>query len=70
MYTEKEKQQAINEAINIAKNGTKEEKEQFVEWCCAALKWNSTIISKEAREASALVEAQYKAYLNTLKKIN
>lgn len=68
MYTEQEKQQAINEAINIAKNGTKEEKEQFVEWCCDALKWNATIISKEAREASELVEAQYKAYLNALKK--
>ena len=59
-------QQAINEAIEVAKHGTTEEKQDFVAWACAAINWFSYQFDEESKEGLKVVEAQYKAYLKTL----
>ena len=59
-------QQAINEAIEVAKHGTTEEKQDFVAWACAAINWFSSQFDEESKEGLKVVEAQYKAYLKTL----
>lgn len=61
---DKELQEAINEAKNIAKHGTTADKENFVEWASEALQWLSYQGDKKGVEA---VSTQYKAYLNALK---
>lgn len=63
---DKELQQAINDAIEIAKHGTTEEKENFVEWACAAISWFSSQCDEKSKQALNVVEAQYKAYLEAL----
>ena len=59
-------QQAINEAIEIAKHGTTEEKQDFVAWACTAINYFSSQFNEESKEGLKVVEAQYKAYLKTL----
>lgn len=59
-------QQAIEEAIEIAKTGTTEEKEDFVTWACTAINWFSSQFNEEGKLGLKVVEAQYKAYLNAL----
>lgn len=61
-------EQAINQAIEIARNGTAKEKADFVEWACTAINYYSSQFDKESKEAMSAVEAQYKAYLNALNK--
>lgn len=59
-------QQAIEQAIEIAKTGTKEEKENFVAWACTAINWFSSQFNEESRTGLKVVEAQYEAYLKAL----
>lgn len=63
---EEKLQQAINEAIEIAKTGTTEEKENFVTWACMAISWFSSQFDEESKQGLEAVEAQYKAYLKAL----
>ena len=63
---EEKLQQAINEAIEIAKHGTIEEKQDFVAWACAAINWFSSQFDEESKQALQNVMAQYKAYLEAL----
>ena len=66
---EKTPEEAIEQAKEIAKTGTVEEKENFVEWCCDALDYLSyqlPIGNKETIEAYNVVKAQYYAYLKEL----
>ena len=63
---EEKLQQAINEAIEIAKTGTTEEKQDFVAWACAAINWFSSQFDEESKKGLKVVEAQYKAYLKAL----
>ena len=63
---DKELQQAINDAIEVAKTGTTEEKENFVSWACAAINWFSSQFNEESKRGLKVVEAQYKAYLKAL----
>ena len=63
---DKELQQAINDAIEIAKHGATEEKENFVAWACTAISWFSSQFNEEGRQGLKVVEAQYKAYLKAL----
>ena len=63
---EEKLQQAINDAIEIAKRGTTEEKQDFVAWACAAINWFSSQFNEESKQGLKVVEAQYKAYLETL----
>ena len=63
---DKELQQAINNAIEIAKHGTTEEKEDFVAWACTAINWFSSQFNEEGKQGLKVVEAQYKAYLGAL----
>ena len=63
---EEKLQQAINEAIEIAKTGTVEEKQDFVAWACAAINWFSSQFNEESKNGLKVVEAQYKAYLKAL----
>lgn len=56
-------EKALKEAENLAKNGTKEEKERFVEWACDMIRWFS---SQGDSESVSVVSAQYNAYLNSL----
>lgn len=53
-------EEAIEQAIDIAKNGTKDEQEAFVEWACSALRWLSLQGDSQSCE---IVSKQYKAYL-------
>lgn len=62
----KELQQAINDAIEVAKTGTTEEKENFVTWACMAISWFSSQFDEESKQGLEAVEAQYKAYLKAL----
>lgn len=62
----KELQQAINDAIEIARTGTTEEKQDFVAWACTAINWFSSQFNEESRQRLKVVEAQYKAYLEAL----
>ena len=59
-------QQAINDAIEIAKHGTTEEKQDFVAWACIAINWFSSQFNEEGKQGLKVVEAQYKAYLEAL----
>lgn len=59
-------QQAINDAIEIAKHGTTEEKQDFVAWACVAINWFSSQFNEEGKQGLKVVEAQYKAYLEAL----
>lgn len=45
----KELQQAINDAIEVAKHGTTEEKENFVTWACMAISWFSSQFDEESK---------------------
>ncbi len=63
---DKELQQAINDAIEIAKHGATEEKEDFVAWACMAINWFSSQFDEESKRGLKVVEAQYKAYLEAL----
>lgn len=63
---DKELQQAINDAIEIAKTGTTEEKQDFVAWACMAINWFSSQFNEESKQGLEAVEAQYKAYLEAL----
>lgn len=54
---------AIKQAEDIAKNGTKKEKEYFVDWATMALTWLSF---QGDIEGLSSVSAQYKAYLKAL----
>ena len=59
-------QQAINDAIEVAKTGTTEEKENFVSWECTAINYYSSQFNEESKQALQNVMAQYKAYLEAL----
>ena len=59
-------QQAINDAIEVAKTGTIEEKENFVSWACTAINYYSSQFNEESKQALQNVMAQYKAYLEAL----
>ena len=59
-------QQAITEAIEVAKHGSTEEKQDFVAWACAAINWFSSQFDEESKKGLKVVEAQYKAYLKAL----
>ena len=63
---EEKLQQAISEAIEVAKTGTAEEKQDFVAWACAAINWFSSQFNEESKKGLKVVEAQYKAYLKAL----
>lgn len=63
---DKELQQAINDAIEIAKHGTTEEKEDFVAWACMVINWFSSQFNEKSKQGLEAVEAQYKAYLKAL----
>ena len=63
---EEKLQQAINEAIEIAKHGTTEEKQDFVSWACTAINYYSSQFDEESKQALQNVMAQYKAYLEAL----
>lgn len=63
---EEKLQQAINDAIEIAKTGTTEEKQDFVAWACMAINWFSSQFNEESKQGLKVVEAQYKAYLEAL----
>lgn len=63
---DKELQQAINDAIEIAKHGTTEEKQDFVAWACMAINWFSSQFNEEGKQGLKVVEAQYEAYLEAL----
>ena len=59
-------QQAINDAIEVAKTSTTEEKENFVSWACTAINYYSSQFDEESKQALQNVMAQYKAYLEAL----
>ena len=59
-------QQAINEAIEVAKHGTTEEKQDFISWACTAINYYSSQFDEESKQALQNVMAQYKAYLEAL----
>lgn len=59
-------QQAINDAIEIAKHGTTEEKQDFVSWACTAINYYSSQFNEESKQSLQNVMAQYKAYLEAL----
>lgn len=59
-------QQAINDAIEVARTGTTEEKQDFVTWACTAINWFSSQFNEESKQGLKVVEAQYKAYLEAL----
>ena len=63
---DKELQQAINDAIGVAKTGTTEEKENFVSWACTAINYYSSQFDEGSKQALQNVMAQYKAYLKAL----
>ena len=63
---DKELQQAINDAIEVAKTGTTEEKQDFVSWACTAINWFSSQFNEESKQSLQNVMAQYKAYLEAL----
>ena len=63
---DKELQQAINDAIEVAKTGTTEEKENFVSWACTAINYYSSQFNEESKQALQNVMTQYKAYLEAL----
>lgn len=63
---DKELQQAINDAIEVAKTGTTEEKENFVSWACTAINYYSSQFNEESKQSLQNVMAQYKAYLEAL----
>ena len=63
---DKELQQAINDAIEVAKTGTTEEKQDFVSWACTASKYYSSQFNEESKQALQNVMTQYKAYLEAL----
>ena len=63
---DKELQQAINDAIEVAKHGTTEEKQDFVDWACTAINYYSSQFNEESKQALQNVMAQYKAYLEAL----
>lgn len=54
---------AIQEAEQIARTGTPDEKRGFVAWACEALRWLSF---QGDAEGVRVVSAQYKAYLRAL----
>lgn len=62
---DKELQQAINDAIEVAKTGTTE-KQNFVSWACMVINWFSSQFDEESKQGLEAVEAQYKAYLEAL----
>lgn len=63
---EEKLQQAINDAIEVAKTGTTEEKQDFVSWACTAISYYSSQFNEESKQALQNVMAQYKAYLEAL----
>ena len=63
---DKELQQAINDAIEVAKTGTTEEKQNFVSWTCKTINYYSSQFDEESKQALQNVMAQYKAYLEAL----
>ena len=63
---DKELQQAINDAIEVAKTGKKKKKENFVSWACTAINYYSSQFNEESKQALQNVMAQYKAYLEAL----
>ncbi len=63
---DKELQQAINDAIEVAKTGTIEEKENFVSWACTAINYYSSQFNEESKQSLQNVITQYKAYLEAL----
>lgn len=63
---DKELQQAINDAIEIAKTGTTEERQDFVAWACTAINYYSSQFNEESKQALQNVMTQYKAYLEAL----
>jgi hypothetical protein len=58
-----ELEKAIAKAEDIAKNGTQEQKETFVAWCCESINYLS---SQGDNVGVNLVSEQYKAYLRAL----
>lgn len=48
---DKELQRAINDAIEVAKTGTTEEKQDFITWACTAIKYYSSQFSEESKQA-------------------
>lgn len=62
----KELQQAINDAIEVAKTDTTEEKQDFVAWACTAINYYSSQFNEESKQSLQNVMAQYKAYLEAL----
>ena len=63
---EKNLQQAINDAIEVARTGTTEEKQDFVSWACTAINYYSSQFDEESKQALQNVMVQYKAYLEAL----
>ena len=63
---DKELQQAINDAIEVAKTGATEEKQDFVTWACTAINYYSSQFNEESKQALQNVITQYKAYLEAL----
>lgn len=54
-------EQEIEKAIDLAKNGTREQQENFVDWACSSIRW----LSSQGKFAECeMVEKQYKAYLS------
>lgn len=64
-------ERALMDAIEIAQNGTIEEKENFVEWCAGAIGfWSARAAwDKEAREHLAEVKEMYRLYLKNYKPV-
>ena len=54
-------EEMIAKAVEVAKNGTQEEQESFVEYVCGAISWFSSQGNSRERE---FFEKAYKAYLN------
>lgn len=64
--------QAIQEAKELARHGTSNEKAEFVEWACDSINYLSSQVANGCGdENTALclkrVKLQYEAYLNELK---
>lgn len=61
----------INEAKEIAKNGTKHEKEVFVNFACSSIRYLTEQLlngcgDKNTTKALKIIKAQYKAYLEVI----
>ena len=66
--TEKELQEAIEMAQDIARTGNSENKADFVEYISAFIRWNSGQFEEVNRINVGQGEKIYKAYLQALEK--